>query len=191
MSTPSPFERDLGKAIRSAFGAETKVVRFGDDNGIDDCFIVSGANCPVKGVTSYGSVGLSRTAQRAGTADVKVEIVAACASSTLRIDNLVASCVFDSMKNSTNITYGAYISDIVVQYDVSRTLRHVTFVAPFLWSGLGKLDVDDQAIHFLLMLPISDAEKNYLETHGIDALEAIFNEKQIDIYDINRASVLG
>lgn len=191
MSTPPPFERDLGRAIRAAFGAETKVVRFGDDNGIDDCFIVSGANCPVEGVTSYGSVGLCRTTQRAGTADVKVEIVAACASGTPHIDNLVASCVFESVKNGANIVYGAHISDIIVQYGVTRTLRHVTFVAPFLWRGLNKLDVNGQAVLCLLMLPISDAEKNYLESHGIDALEAIFNDQQIDIYDINRASVVG
>lgn len=176
--------------MRSAFGAETKVVRFGDDDGVSDCFVVSGANCPVEGVTSYSSVGLSRTAQRVGSAEVKVEVVAACASDTPHIDNLVASCVFESVKNRTSIIYGAQIPDIVDQYGISRTLRHVTFVAPFLWHGLGKLEVDGQIIHCLLMLPISDAEQAYLKRHGIESLEALFDEAQIDIYDINRSSVL-
>ena len=191
MSAPSPFERDLGRAIRAAFGVETKVVRFGDDDGGNDCFIVSGSNCPVDGVTSYGSVGLSRAGQKAGNTDVSVEIVAACASGTPHIDNLVASCVFDSVKNGTNITYGAQIADIIDQYGISQTLRHVTFVAPFLWHGLGKLEFGGQAVHCLLMLPISDTEKAYLESNGIDALEALFNDRQIDLFDINRPSVLS
>lgn len=191
MSAPSAFERDLGRAIKHEFGLATKVVRFADDGGVNDCFIVTGSDCPIKGVTSYGSVGLSREAQKAGAADVKVEILAACASETPHIDNLLASCVFDSAKNGSNVIYGACILDIVSQYRISHTLKHVTFVAPFLWQGLNKLMVDDQAVHCLLMLPISDSEKQYLESHGIDSLENLFNESQIDIYDINRPSVVS
>lgn len=191
MSATTLFERDLGRAIRSAFGAETKVVRFGDDDGVNDCFVVSGSNCPVDGVTSYGSVGLSRIGQKAGIADVSVEIVAACASGTPHVDNLVASCVFDSVRNGTNVIYGAQIADIIVQYGISQTLRHVTFVAPFLWNGLGKLEFDGRAVNCLLMLPISDAEKAYLDINGIDALETLLNDRQIDLFDINRPSVLS
>lgn len=190
MSKPSSFERDLGKAIRSAFGAETNVVLFGDDDGSHDCFIVSGANFPVPGVTSYGSVGLYRTIQEAGAVDVKGEIVAACASATPHIDNLVASCVFDGIKNGKAIVYGAHISDIIVQYGISQNLKHVTFVAPFLWQGLNRFMVSEDVVHCLMMLPISDAEKDYLGSHGIDALEALFDDTQIDIFDINRPSAL-
>lgn len=191
MSAPSAFERDLGRAIRSEFGAATQVVRFGDDGGANDCFIVTGTDCPISGVSSYGSVGLSRKAQKVGTTDVRVEILAACASITPHIDNLLASCVFDSVKNGSNIIYGACIPDIVSQYGISRTLKHVTFVAPFLWQGMNRLTVDGQAVHCLLMLPISDSEKNFLQGHGIEALENLFNEKQIDVYDINRPSITG
>jgi hypothetical protein len=190
MSTPTPFERDLGKFIRSTFGAETKVVRFADDEELNDVFIVSGSNFPIDGVTSYGSVGLSRNAQNAGETVVKVEIVAACATVTPHIDNLVASCVFDSVRNGSSIVYGACIADIIAQYNISDNLKHVTFVAPFLWQGLDKIIVDGQPVHCLMLLPISDAEKDYLGAHGLDALENLFNEKQIDIYDINRPSVL-
>ncbi len=41
------------------------------------------------------------------------------------------------------------------------------------------------------MLPISDAEKAYLEINGIDALETLLNDRQIDLFDINRPSVLS
>lgn len=191
MKTPSPFERELGKAIRSRFGAETKVVRFGDDDGRHDVFIVSGADCPVSGVTSYGTVGLSQKIQPVGPSGAKVELVAACAAQTPHIDNLLASCVFDSVKNGSAIVYASCIADILVQYGVSSTLKHVTFVAPFLWNGLNRLSVDGEEVLFLMMLPISDAERTYLTKHGIDALEALFSKKQIDIYDINRPSAVS
>jgi antitoxin YqcF len=191
MTTPSAFERDLGRTLRSRFGTDTKVVRFGDDDGINDCFVVSGVDCPIQGVTSYGSVGLSRTAQRVGTTDLKVEVLAACASRTPHIDNLVASCVFESAKNGTGIIYGAQIPGIVTQYGISRTLQHVTFVAPFLWDDLGRLEVAGQTIQCLLMLPISDAEQDFLNSNGIDALEAVLSEAQIDIYDIDRPSAIS
>jgi antitoxin YqcF len=190
MSTPTPLERELGRSIRSRFGAQTKVIRFADDKEINEVFVVSGNNCPVEGVTSYGSVGLSRNTQRLNAEGVKVEIVAACESKTPNFDSLVASCVFDSVKNGSNIVYGSCIADILVQYQISDTLKHVTFVAPFLWQGLDKISVEGEIIYCLMMLPISDAERQYLNEYGIDALESIFNEKQIDVFDINRPSVL-
>ncbi|PTU73462.1 suppressor of fused domain protein [Pseudomonas mangrovi] len=191
MTDPTPFERELGRALRSAFGLETKVVRFADDDGAYNCFIVSGQDCPAIGVSSYASVGLSSRDQRAGTEVVNVEVVAACASATPYVDNLVASCVFESVKNGANITYGAHIENILVQYGISKTLKHVAFVAPFPWRGLGNFTVDGQSVHCLLMLPISDAEKDHLVEFGIDALENLFNEKQIDIFDIQRPSVIS
>ncbi|MDX3989105.1 MAG: suppressor of fused domain protein [Achromobacter sp.] len=191
MTTPTPFERDLGRTIREKFGATTKVVLFADDERENEVFIVIGENFPQNGVTSYASVGLSKNRQRVGENDLRVEIVAACATATPRIDNLLASCVLDTAKNGSAIVYGSCIKNIVVQYQISDTLRHVTFVAPFLWQGLDKLLVDGEDVYCLMMLPISDAEMRYLEGRGIDALENLFNQHQIDIYDINRPSILA
>ena len=109
---------------------------------------------------------------------------------TPHIDNVVASCVFESAGNGTNISYGSYIRDIISQYGISRTLSHATFVAPFLWQGLDRLMIGDQPVYCLMMLPVSDAKVDYLECNGIDALERLFDEEQIDIFDINRPSVV-
>lgn len=190
MAMPSNFERQLGRAIQSALGSSIKVSRFGDDDGLHECSVIRAENSPVDGVTSYGSVGLSEDPQSAGSVKMLVEVVAACASSTHNIDNLVSSCVFDSKKNGTDIIYGAYIPDIVDQYQISNTMRHVTFVAPFLWEGLGRINVEGKNVHCLMMLPISDNELYYLQERGVDELERIFEKSQIDIFDINRASAL-
>jgi hypothetical protein len=190
MTKPTPFESELGKKIRSKFGQNTRVVRFADDDEENFVFIVSGLDCPTEGVTSYGTVGLYKHLQNAGQAKVSVEIVTACATATPHIDNLIASCVFESIKNRSDIIYGSLLRNILDQYEVSRSLMHVTFVSPFLWEGLNKVVVEDVSIHCLMMIAISDAEALYLESHGIDALERRFSEEQIDLFDINRSSVI-
>jgi antitoxin YqcF len=190
MTKPTQFESELGKKIREKFGQNTKVVRFADDSEEHFVFIVSGNDFPVRGVTSYGSVGLYKNAQHIGSEGVFVEILGACATETPHVDNLLASCVFDSVKNRSNIVYGSCIKGILSQYNISRSLQHVTFVSPFLWEGLEKLVVDNVPVHCLMMLPISEAEANYLEANGIDALERHFSEAQIDVFNINRPSVV-
>jgi hypothetical protein len=39
------------------------------------------------------------------------------------------------------------------------------------------------------MVPISDEEYRFLEEHGAERLEQLFQEKQIDVFDLSRASV--
>jgi len=45
MYSPTPFERKLGKTIRSKFGAKAKVVRFADDEEAQEVFIVELKRC--------------------------------------------------------------------------------------------------------------------------------------------------
>lgn len=191
MRAPTPFEREIGITIRAIFGINTKVVRFGDDKQENDVFIVSGIDRPVKGVSSQSSIGLTHKVKNSLPQDIKIEIVAASATETPNIDNLVASCVFESIKNELKLVYGACIPNIIEQYKISNTMKHATFVSPFLWEDLNTVEVDGEKIYFLMLLPISDAEKVYLEEKGIEALENLFHENQIDIFNINPPSVLS
>src|SRR6476620_11291741 len=111
------FEIELVKTFRARFGKSTKVWRFGDDEEKNTVIIVSGIDFPVAGVTSYATVGLYKNIQYAGQTEVMVEIVAACATATLQFDNLVSSCVFDSVKNHSSIIYGSCIKNIMPQYE--------------------------------------------------------------------------
>lgn len=190
MREPTVFERDVGRHVRARLGSQTRVVRFGDDFQSDDVFVVSGMDCPSPGVTSYGTAGFSSTSQLYQGREVFVEILGACRSGVSGFDNLVASCVFDSRKNGSSVVYGSVICGIMDQYSISTTLRHVTFVSPFLWSEFGPANIQQKHIHWLLMLPIAEAEANLLKETGIGALEGVFERQQIDVFDLSRLSAV-
>jgi hypothetical protein len=187
---PSPREVEIGRFTRTAFGGTSAVHRYADDDGVHELFLVSAIDSPEAGVTSFGTVGLSAFPIRYGDQDVNVEVLGACASSVEPFSNVISSCAIERMKDGTSIHYGSWIESILDPYAISPTLRHVTFVAPFLWEGFTPHAFDGVEIHWLLAVPISDGELNLLRDHGIDALETAFEQHQIDLFDISRASVV-
>ncbi|MHA6861728.1 suppressor of fused domain protein [Ralstonia pseudosolanacearum] len=81
------------------------------------------------------------------------------------------------------------MQNVLDMYKLSFTMKHFLFTSPFLWEEFNGVDFGDKKVHWLLAVPISDAEHAYLRDHGLDALERAFEDRQIDIFDINRDSV--
>ena len=64
-------------------------------------------------------------------------------------------------------------------------------MTPFLWDEtLRTLTLRDKRVAWLLAVPISDAELRYDERKGPDALESLFENQHIDVFDISRPSVV-
>ena len=78
-----------------------------------------------------------------------------------------------------------YVADFLP----STTVPHLYFSAPFLWeSSLKTLDCGTKKVSWLLAVPISDAEYEYLIEHGDSALEDLLEKQRIDIFDLTRSS---
>ena len=52
------------------------------------------------------------------------------------------------------------------------------------------MEIDNRNIYPLLLVPISDKELDYKNKYGTDALETLFENEAIDIFDIKRKSVV-
>ena len=50
--------------------------------------------------------------------------------------------------------------------------------------------MESKNVHFLLAIPVSDTEANFLMQNGYSALEKLFLNSNADIHDINRSSVV-
>ena len=75
-------------------------------------------------------------------------------------------------------------------YIGNSDMKHLLLTYPFLWDNTNSMSFDDFTLAFLMLIPISEREKEYCNENGLDALETIFEEYQIDVFDIYRKSVL-
>jgi hypothetical protein len=83
------------------------------------------------------------------------------------------------------------LPDYVREYYTKTTVPHLYFTAPFLWEdALTTQCYDSKKVSWLLVMPISDGELQYLRQHGDALLEELLEQRQIDICDLNRSSVI-
>jgi antitoxin YqcF len=102
----------------------------------------------------------------------------------------LAAAAFSTMRTGKVCHPSSVMPGYVREYFRSTTVPHLYFTAPFLWeASLRTLDCGTKKVAWLLAIPISDGELGYLERHGDEELEVLFEKKQIDVYDLNRSSV--
>jgi antitoxin YqcF len=151
------------------------------------------SDSPCQAVTSYGTVGLSDYSllDRGTEYPGRCELVGACASTYQRFGNIISSCAFNIMKDQEFAYPGRIFGRVVAMYHRSLQMRHVMFTQPFLWDEeLGTAELPGKTVAFLLAVPISDAELQYARSFGAGALGDVFEREQIDIFDLERHSVV-
>ena len=95
------------------------------------------------------------------------------------------------MNSKWSCSPGTIFPDVVDMYGCSTTLKHLMFVSPFLWDEkLETLELPSKTVDWLLAVPISEMEYQFAQAEGSGRLEDLFEEYQIDIFDINRPSVV-
>lgn len=173
------------------FNASPKIFRFADEEEVKTVDLMMCENCPDAGITSYGTIGLYNCNIGLTYEDkpLRMELLAACASGIEDFSNIVTTAAFEIMDGKS--AYPGYIiDDIVSMYIDNSDMEHILLTYPFLWGDVNNSVFDDITVAYLMIVPISDKEKEYCLQKGLDALESIFEKKQIDIYNIHRDSAL-
>lgn len=107
------------------------------------------------------------------------------------IPNILSTCAFFVIKNNWKCTYGNVFETLVEMYCKNTEMKHILFTSPFLWEDkLVDFNIEGKPIYFVLAIPISDKELEYKNEFGTDALETLFEKESIDIFDINRKSIV-
>lgn len=193
MSDVSSENKIIAKTVATVFGGHPKVTCFWDENEKNHVDILTCEGQPQKGVTSYSTIGLSDAPLIKGEEEfgVRLELVGACASSCQDFGNVLSTAAFCIVNSKWFCSPGVIFPDIVSMYDCSSTMQHLFFAPPFLWSDeLKTLELDSKTVAWLLAVPISEAELRYAESEGTEKLEELFEQHQIDVYDINRPSAI-
>jgi hypothetical protein len=183
-------------ADHSALGfgvVKPPIFQFWDDDHRSNIRVLEAADCPQQGVTSYATVGLSEHALiRNGTEfPTRVEFLGACGSAFPNFNNVVATAAFCIINSNWFCAPGVIFPDIVRIHGISITMSDIYFANPFLWNGaFGSETIDGRTTAWLLAVPISKAEAAYAGEHGPQKLEELFSQRDIDIYNLNRTSVV-
>ena len=189
MRDPTQIEKKIFHYLRGKWGESSRVFGAKDKYSDEELFILSAEDSPQEGCRSYSTIGLCNFSHHSGDAKVNIELAGCSLEGVENYDNLLASCAYYSISHGSCITYGNIIRDILYDHNLSRSLEHVTFVSPFLWEGLKFRYSDDFTCHWLLVLPISSGEANFLLENGIDSLERRFEDLNVDILDLERDSL--
>lgn len=195
MTKPSDENRELARFIAQTLGGTPSVREYFDDERVATINIMTCEDAPQAGVRSYSTLALSDSPlvdEDDEPLAFGVEIVAACESEAEEFVNALSTCAFNIIKDRMPVHPGAVFERVFDLYDgLSSTLSHAFFVDPVLWDeDFASKEMKTKTVAFLQLIPISDAELAFLHEKGPDALEDEFEKQQIDIFDINRPSVV-
>lgn len=164
-----------------------------DENEGSEIHIMEAKDCPQAGVTSYATVGLSEYPLflKGKEFSLRVEVVGACGSAFPSFANIISTIGFCIINSKWFCAPGVIFPDIIKMYNISSTMNDVYFTTPFLWGDkFQSLDIDGKTTAWLLAVPISRQEADYAYEYGSEKLEELFVEHEIDIYNLERPSVV-
>ncbi|WNF22685.1 suppressor of fused domain protein [Mesobacillus jeotgali] len=187
----SEENRIIAQTALKAFGDNPSVHKYWDDNHKSSIDILSVKSREFNDVVLRSTIGLSDYSM--GYEDVflplRIEIVGA--SDLNCFSNVLATCAFNIINTKFECSLGSIFKDVINMYLPDSPMSHILFVSPFLWGEkLKTLDFKSKKVGWLMAVPISEAEKSYADEQGFEALEDLFEQAQINVFDLERESIL-
>ncbi|MTH54541.1 suppressor of fused domain protein [Bacillus mangrovi] len=182
----------IAKSALEAFGGKPSVSRYWDENNDSNIDLLSVLNKPFDGVTSISTIGLSEYPIEYSIDEkpLRIEIAGACGSEFEYFANVLSACAFNIINTKMHVSHGEVFKDVIKMYDSESEMKHVLFTSPFIWENLDNIDFPDKKVTWLLAVPISTEELLFAKKEGTEALEDLFEKEDIDIFNLNRQSVL-
>ena len=186
-------QRLIAKAAANIFGGEAKVIEYWDNARRSSIPILICRDSPDQGLTSCSTIGLSdyNIGYTVEEKNLRVEICGASTSEFEYFPNIISTCAFNIINDKFACYPGAVYRNVVHEYYKDKALKHIVFVSPGMWEHqFENIEFDDKVITWLMAMPITEREFNFLQENSLDALETVFEDNQIDIFDLDRESAI-
>jgi hypothetical protein len=191
MSPVAESGRAVARAAAAAFGGQPQARRFYDKAETHSVDIAWCSDRPNVGFVSYSTLSVHTAPNLLDGKDIRVEMAGVAATSDAAFPNMLATAAFYVIKDSWLCAPGVVFPSLVKDYGLSSHLDHVMWAPPFPWNQLGSVEItEDLTVHWLLAVPISEAERKLLVTRGFNALEALFAEHEVEYFDLKRPSIV-
>lgn len=194
MNQVSNIRKAVAAHAAAGFGvARPPVIRYWDESHKSDLHVLEAADCPQKGVTSYATVGLSEhpLIRNGKEFDTRVELLGACGSEFPEFAAVLSTLGFCVINSKWFCAPGVIFPGVLDLHNASKTMSDIYFANPFLWGDRFRSStIDTRMTAWLLAVPISKRETEFASQNGPEKLEQLFETNDIDIYDLNRPSLI-
>jgi antitoxin YqcF len=188
----TPPMKAIFRHVWEVLEGEPKVIGCVRDDGNLTVDVLRCADRPDPGITSWATIGMyeGETGKVADGKPLRVELVSLCDSAVDDYGNMLASCAFNVLSGDYGMQPDTVFPDIVSQYRPDVTMKHMLFVPIFSWDGPDNLELDGTVVTWLQAVPISQGELTYARRNGGNALATLLEERDVDVADIDRESVV-
>jgi Suppressor of fused protein (SUFU) len=193
VSGPTEKNRELVQRWRAVLGGpgELTVRAYTTTDRSLRVDVFSAADAPRPGTTTYATIGLSDTRNAIGRGqNTPTELIAVGASPSDLPARTLSTVSFDHLTSGVTLAIGVAVPAAIGRNEPGAALPHAFLTDAFLWDDLRGLQVGGTSVQALLVVPISDAELRLIEAEGPAALDARFEEHEIDVADWERPSVV-
>lgn len=181
--------KDVFKYSREFIGGTPTVYAYYNEDRSKSIDIMTSKNTQFTDVDVHSTIGLSETDINKSISGkrVGIEVISVGDKGNEINCNILASVAFEIMDNHS-CCFGEVFLNAISQYDSNLAMKHAILLSPAFWDKYKQMTSDDMVVAWLLLVPISDLEKEYVEKHGLDAFEELLVNQDADITDINRES---
>lgn len=181
----------VGK-LKENLRGEIKTTVSKTETGEVSTYIVESEEDVWEGTVTYGTVGLLTlsTGYVYEHKPLVNELMAVVNTKYKGYGTVLGSVVTNAKYFGMTAIEGSIHKDVIGMYYPNEEMKHVVLTQSMYWEGLYTLDLGEKVETWLLAIPISDGELEYLETEGMESLLNIFEEKGVYIADLNRDSVV-
>ena len=183
----TPKQKELYKKIGPMLGTDARVIKYMDEINVHTAYVLECPDPTDDTVQFYATIGLCEFP----IDSLLVELLYGAYTSAELAGNMVSTCAFFIIKDQWKVAHGTVFETLVEMYYPDSEMKHLYFTTPFLWEDkLEGFTVQDEAVHFFLAIPISDAELGFKNKNGTEAFEELLQNHDIDIFDVYRKSII-
>lgn len=183
--------KKVAKHALGFIGGKPNVSRYYNDDETKKIDVMTSDSGVIKGIPTCATIGLNQTdiGLSAKGKELRVELVASCDLNPETLGNILATISFETM-DTRSCAYGTLIPNAVSSYVKGTNLKHAVLMSPVFWPKYQVLEDDECTVAWLMVVPITDSEKKYIEQNGVAAFDNILEREDIDVTNMQRGTVI-
>lgn len=185
-------EKAFAKSLATLIGGQPSVHAYWDEAQKSSVSVMKCEGAPKRGLSTHCTLTLHRNRNALSTSrDMRVELITMNRGKKYDAGLPLSTAAFCVINSKWPCFPGAVFPDVYAIHRPSAKLRHALFCPPIPWDEeLGAMQIGDLDVHYLTMVPISDAELRFAEDNGSDELEKVLATHEVDFAEWNRDSIL-